>query len=72
MAASDRAVVLLSLAGALEDKKVTGPAESVNWLLQGKAKYSGGPICVDDKLITVQGPEMSEDLARALLAALEK
>ena len=36
MAASDKAIVLLSLAGALEDKKVTGLPESVSWLLEGR------------------------------------
>ena len=72
MAASDKAVVFLSLAGALEDKKVTGPPESVSWLLKGKAQYTGEPIRIDDKLITVQDPGMSEQMANAVLAALEK
>jgi len=72
MGASDKAVVLLSLAGALEDKKVTGPPESVSWLLKGKAQYTGEPIRVDDKLITIQEPGMSEQLASAVLTALEK
>ena len=53
MAASDKAVVLLALAGALEDKKVTGPLEPVSWLVKGKAQYTGEPIRVDDKLIAI-------------------
>ncbi len=72
MAASDKAVVLLSLAGALEDKKVTGPSDSLSWLLKGKAQYTGEPMRVDDKLITVQDPGMSEQMANAVLTALEK
>jgi len=72
IAASDKAVVLLSLAGALEDKKVTGPPELVGWLLKGKAQYTGEPIRVDDKLITVQDLGMSEQMANAVLTALEK
>lgn len=72
MAASDKAVVLLSLAGALEDKKVTGPPDSVSWLLKGKAQYTGESIRVDDKLITIQDPAMSEQMANAVIPAPEK
>jgi putative intracellular protease/amidase len=72
IAASDKAVVLLSLADALDDKKVTGPSDSISWILKGKAQYTGEPIRVDDKLITVQEPAMSEQMANAVLAALEK
>lgn len=72
MGASDNAVVLLSLAGALEDKKVTGPVDMADWLIKGKAKYTGEPVQIDDKLITIQSPEMSEQLAKAVIAALEK
>ncbi len=72
LGASDNAVVLLSLAGALEDKKVTGPPELVSWLVKGKAKYTGEPIQVDDKLITIKEPEISEQLANAVIKALEK
>ena len=72
LAASDSAVVLLSLAGALEDKKVAGPPDSVSWLVKGKAQYTGEPIRVDEKLITVQDPGMSGQLANAVITALEK
>jgi len=72
MAASDKAVVLLSLSDALGDKKVSGPSDSISWILKGKAQYTGEPIRVDDKLITVQEPAMSEQMANAVLAALEK
>lgn len=72
MAASDKAVVLLSLAGALEDKKVTGSPDSVSWLLKGKAQYTGEPIRVDDKLITIRDTGMSQQLANAVVTALEK
>jgi len=72
IAASDRAVILLSLSGAIEDKKVTGPPESISWIIKGKAKYTGEPITVDDKLITLKDPELSEQMASAVLKALEK
>ncbi len=72
MAASDRAVVLLSLAGALENKKVAGPPESVSWLLKGKAEYTAELVQVDDKLITIKDAGMSERMANAVVTALEK
>ncbi|MEM2126442.1 MAG: DJ-1/PfpI family protein, partial [Candidatus Methanosuratincola sp.] len=72
LGASDDAVVLLSLAGVLENKKVTGPPESAGWLAKGKAVYTGEPIQVDDKLITIRDAGMSEHLAREIVKALEK
>ena len=72
LGASDNAVILLSLAGALEDKKATAPVEMASWLSKGKAKYTGEPIQIDDKLITIQSPEFSEQLASAVVTALEK
>jgi protease I len=72
VAASDNAVVLLALAGALEDKKVAGPPESVSWLLKGGAQYTAEPIWIDDKLITIQDPGITERMANEVIAALEK
>jgi protease I len=72
LGASGGGVILLALADALEDKKVTGPPDSVSWLLKGKAHYTGEPIQVDDKLITVRDASMSEQLASAVVRALEK
>ncbi|MBI4268109.1 MAG: DJ-1/PfpI family protein [Chloroflexi bacterium] len=72
LGASDRAVVLLSLAGVLEGKKVTGPPESVSWLVKGKAQYTGDPIRVEERLITIQDPAMSEEMAKAILKVLEE
>lgn len=72
LGASDSAVVLLALAGALDGKKVTGPPESVNWLLKGGAVYTGQPIQVDDKLVTAQDAGVAEQLANAVLKALQK
>lgn len=72
LAASDNAVVLLALAGALEDKKATGPTELVSWILRGGAQYVPEDICIDDKLITIKSPELSEQMARAVITALEK
>jgi len=60
-AASGKAVIFLSLADAIEDKKVAGPPESVGWLLKRKAQYTGEPIKVDDKLITPQDPGMWQE-----------
>lgn len=72
LAASDTATILLALAGAIEDKKVTGPPESAGWLIKGKGKYTGQPIQVDEKLITIQDPSLSEQMALEVIAALEK
>lgn len=72
MAASDNAVVLLALSGAAEEKKVTGPPELVGWILKGKAYYTGEPIRIDDKLITIQGPEMTEQMVNAVIKTIEK
>jgi len=72
LGASDGGVILLALAGALDGKKVTGLPESVSWLSKGGATYVGEPIQIDDKLITVQDASMSEQLASAVVKALEK
>lgn len=72
MAASDSAVVLLALSGALEEKKVTGPPELLGWILKGKAYYTGEPMRIDDKLITIKGPEITEQMVNALIKIIEK
>ncbi len=72
LGASDNAVILLALAGALDGKKVTGPPESVSWLSKGGAIYLGEPIQIDDKLITVKDVTMSDQLAAAVARELEK
>ena len=72
LGASDNAVILLALAGALDGKKVTGSPESVSWLLKGGAICLGEPIQIDDKLITVQDASMSEQLAGAVVKELDK
>jgi protease I len=72
LGASDGGVVLLALAGALEGKKVTGSPESMSWLSKGGAIYVGDLIQIDDKLITVRDASMSEQLASAVVKALEK
>jgi putative intracellular protease/amidase len=72
LGASDGEVILLAVAGALEGKRVTGSPESVSWLSEGGAIYVGDLIQVDDKLITVRDASMSEQLASAVVKALEK
>ena len=72
LGASDSAVTLLALAGALDGKKVTGSSESLSWLSEGGAIYVNGPIQIDDKLITVRDASMSEQLASAIVKALGK
>jgi len=71
LGASGNASVLLALAGAAEGKKVTGPGESAGWILQGRATFTGRPVEVDDKLITIQDAAMAEHLANAVVKALE-
>ncbi|MCX8125619.1 MAG: DJ-1/PfpI family protein [Dehalococcoidia bacterium] len=72
MAAAGKGIVLLALAGAIEDKKVTGPVEMAGWLVKGKAKYTGEPLTVDDKLVTIRDDSMVEQMAVRLVEALEK
>lgn len=72
LAASDSAVVLLALSGALEEKKVTGPPELSGWILKGKAYYTGEPMRIDDKLITIKAPEMTEQMVNAVIKTVEK
>lgn len=72
LSASDSGVILLALAGALDGKKVTGSPESVSWLSEGGAIYVGDLIQIDDKLITVRDASMSDQLASAVVKALEK
>lgn len=72
LGASENAVILLALAGALEGKRVTGPPESVSWLSKGGANYLGEPLQIDDKLITAKNTSVSEQLASAVVEALEK
>lgn len=72
VAAGGKGVVLLALAGAIEDRKVTGPVEQAGWLVKGKARYTGEPVTVDDKLITVRDTGLAEQMAGRLAEALEK
>ncbi len=72
LAASDSAVALLALSGAVEEKKVTGPPELSGWILKGKAYYTGEPMRIDDKLITIKGPEMTEQMVNAVIKTIEK
>ena len=71
LGATGNAAILLALSGAAEGKKVTGPSESAGLILQGKATFTGRPIEVDGKLITIQDASMAEHLANAVVKALE-
>jgi len=71
LGATGNAAVLLSLAGVLEGKRVTAPHEWVRWLIEGRAKYTGRPLEVDDKLVTAYDGATIEHFANAVAKALE-
>ncbi|GAB4569396.1 MAG: hypothetical protein Kow0047_22630 [Anaerolineae bacterium] len=71
LGATGNAPVLLSQAGILSKKKVTGDYQYVDWIVRGGAAYTGRPLEIDDKLITAQGPQLAEPFANALLKAIE-
>ena len=71
LGATGNAAVLLSLAGVVEGKRVTAPHEWAGWLVQGRAKYTGQPLEVDDKLVTAYDGAAIEHFANAIAKALE-
>ncbi|MHB0875309.1 MAG: DJ-1/PfpI family protein, partial [Anaerolineae bacterium] len=54
VAASGAAVALVAVAGGLSKKRVTAPAEWVDLLKRNGAVYTGRPLQVDGRIVTVQ------------------
>ena len=72
LGATGNATILLALAGVADGKKVTGPPESAGWLARGKGSYTGQPVQVDEKLVTVQDTPFVHEFATAVVRVLEK
>ncbi len=72
LGATGNATILLALAGVMDGKKVTGPPESASWLVKGKGNYTGQPVQVDEKLVTIQDTTFAGEFANAIARALEK
>lgn len=72
LCASDKAVMVLALADVIDGKKVTGPVEFASWITKNKGIFTGKPIQVDGKLITVADQNMTEQFANAVIETLKK
>lgn len=64
------APVILARAGLLEGKRATVYPSAKQELLDGGASYTGAGVEIDGRLITGDGPEASEQFARAIIEAL--
>ncbi len=69
--ATGNAAVILALAEALKGKKATAPANSVHWLVRNGAVFTGRPMEVDGKVITLQDSSATEQFANAIAKAME-
>ena len=61
---------VLGKAGLLKDRKATGPTPGK--LRRYGARYGGGPVQVDGKVITAKGPAASQAFGKALAEAVTK
>ena len=61
---------VLGKAGLLKGRRVTGPRSGK--LRRHGAKYVGGPVQQDGKIITAQGPSASKSFGQALVKAVKK
>ncbi|MGQ9704472.1 MAG: DJ-1/PfpI family protein [Actinomycetota bacterium] len=64
------APAILARAGLLEGKRATVYPSAKQELLDGGASYTGAGVEIDGRLITGDGPEASEQFARAIIEAL--
>lgn len=61
---------ILANADILKGKEATSfPSEKENLTNRG-ASFSGNPVCIDGKIVTASGPEVSEDFAKAMIDVL--
>jgi len=70
LGATGNAVAILALAGALEGKTATGSVEVADMVVRGRARYTGRPLEVAEKVITSDGSAL-EQFANAIVEALE-
>ncbi|MBM3463080.1 MAG: DJ-1 family protein [Armatimonadetes bacterium] len=67
VAALSTAPVILARAGLLEGKEATVLFSETRQLTEKGAKYTGNPITVDGRIITVKGPEAAEKFGMSLI-----
>jgi len=72
MGALSTAVGIFAYAEVLKGKKATGSRNLVRMVEALGAKYTGEPVCVDDKLVTAVGPDDAERFANAFAETLAK
>lgn len=70
LGATGNAVAILALAGVLENKQATGSTEVAGMVVRGRARYTGQPLEVAEKLVTTDGSAL-EQFANAIADALE-
>ncbi len=70
LAAICLAPAILARAGVLQGKKATVYSTASQDLVEGGATYTGAGVEIDGKIITADGPEASEQFARAVIEAL--
>lgn len=69
--ATSTAPVILARAGLLEGRSATVYFSETKQLTERGAKYTGGAVAVDGKLITCKGPEAMEQFALGLVKLLQ-
>ncbi|HID11604.1 MAG TPA: hypothetical protein EYP17_09945 [Candidatus Latescibacteria bacterium] len=72
MGALSTAVGIFAYAEVLKGKKATGSRNLVRMVEALGAKYTGEPVCVDDKLVTAVGPDDAERFTNAFAETLAK
>lgn len=70
--ASGDAVAMVALAGGFSKKKVTGPADWVDLIKRNGGVYTGTPLQIDGRIVTVQEPNTAEQFANAISRALSQ
>jgi protease I len=71
VAAIGNAAMILARTEVLKKKKVTCPPEYAGYVIEAGAEYTGTPLEVDEKVITLRDTSGTEQLANALAEAVE-
>ncbi len=70
LGATGNATVVLAMADLLKGKTVTGASEYADLVVRRGAKYTGQPMEVDDRIVTLREPAVAEYFANAIAKAL--
>ena len=65
------AAMILARAEVLKKKKVTGPSEFAGYVIEGGGEYTGRPLEIDGKMITLRDTSIVEQFANALAESVE-